>query len=79
MTVYTRDDWKLWDEERERFKSRGATGFTEDLKALHIHIMKLQEYAPKDKANWPTTKALRVIDSLQKNYNRFIRLLEQLR
>ncbi len=79
MAMHTKDKWKLWNEERERFKNCDTMGFIKDLAALKTHIMKLQEYAPKDKANWPAAEALLIIDSLQKDSNRFNRYLDQLR
>jgi len=79
MAVIKKDDWKMWNEERERFQKRDTEGFTQDLKALTIHILKLQDLAPKDKANWPVGQALRVIDGLQSQQRVFTTWLEQLR
>ena len=65
--------------ERETFAARETRGFTDDLKALKEHILKLQNICPKDKAGWPVGNALSSIRQLQNDYNRFTRYLDQTR
>lgn len=78
MPVTTREHWRLWHEERQRFKTRGSTGYLQDILALKTHIMKLQDLAPKDKAGWPVYDALQVIDKLKREYRTYERYLEQM-
>lgn len=72
----TKDDWKPWHEERERFYTRDTEGFILDLEALKAHILKLQQVCPKDKAGWPHSTALVVLDLLHKEYFAAKKLLE---
>lgn len=72
----TKDTWEKWNEERDRFNARETMGFSRDLDALEAHIKKLTRVCPKDEAGWPTGKALTVIDSLRRDYDRFKRYLD---
>lgn len=69
-------DWEKWHIERQSFAKRDTTGFKTDLQALHAHILKLQELAPKDAAGWPHTTALRYLTQLQAQYDKAKRYLE---
>lgn len=79
MPRLTKDDWELWNKEREAFNSTETEGFTKDLAALEAHIRQLQKLAPKDSAGWPTANALRVIDQLQRDFGRIKTLVANLR
>ncbi|MBA7592727.1 hypothetical protein ES708_34920 [subsurface metagenome] len=69
----TKDDWKLWHEERARFKVYETQGFIADMQRLEFHIMKLVNYAPKDNAGWLVPEALSVIDRLKRDFKRYQR------
>lgn len=66
MVRKTKDDWKAWHEERERYANRQTEGLDADLKALEEHIAKLRKLAPKDGAGYPVTTALIYLAELQK-------------
>jgi len=59
--------WKAWNDERQRYSDYDTQGLEADIKALEAHIRVLQEVAPKDKAGWPDSNALQVIDKLKEN------------
>ncbi len=65
MPRITKDDWKKWQEERERFAKHETQGFTGDIKALEQHIKTLREVCPKDSADFPHLRALTVLNELQ--------------
>ncbi len=48
MPRITKDDWKAWSEERERFAKRETQGFAGDIKTLEQHIKTLREVCPKE-------------------------------
>ncbi len=65
----TEDDWKAWNEERQRFRELEPQGFEQDTASLEEHIRRLVEIAPKDKAGWMYGNALDIINLLQKQLN----------
>ena len=67
MPLPTAADWKAWNEERQSYLGYASQGFDSDIEALETHIRKLQEVAPKDKADWPNSRALSVIDHLKED------------
>jgi len=71
----TKDSWKAWDEEKNRFAKRETQGFTADLKALEQHIKKLREVCPKDTAGYPHNLALTYLNLLQQRVDEAKRYL----
>ena len=65
MARLTKDDWKAWNKERERFARRETQGFSGDIKALEQHIKTLREICPKDTAGYPHSTALTILNELQ--------------
>ncbi len=66
-----KENWEPWHIERIRFQTRKAEGYLVDLKALEIHIKKLINLAPKDKAGWPVGRATILIDALKRDFERY--------
>lgn len=72
MTFNTTEQWKAWNQERERFKNRETQGLQEDIATFRAYIFKLTNIAPKDKAGFPVGHALSIIDDLKKELARYL-------
>lgn len=76
--ISKKEAWEAWHTELKSFKQRETHGFSNDVKALEVHIYKLQELAPRDKAGWLVPPALAIIDKLQIDYQRAFELLQSI-
>lgn len=67
MPHFTAEDWKAWNDERQKYSEYDSQGFKADIATLTAHIETLKQVAPKDKAGWPDWHALRVLDMLERD------------